>query len=323
MSDLESTDEAPRTRLVREPGRFFFISGLAHLTSRGDLFSSLRPPPIGNAAKEEKHVDIAKNLNGRKERRTPALLLKQALQEQPGFTFDSQDYLRGSFVVLPGHRSQAAALLFDNSRVEDRFSESTPIRINLAPDHIPAPQFLGMAKVDDRAPTDQSVLEYGMMWDGKEYRWDSPYSAMFDSDRGFVEQIESTFVVANSSSEPAGFFHFGLELIRPSGWGDPCVKIDLRLIYVRPIFWKGTASKGLDLTIALSKFLTGVFAKVFKKYRGELPLSVVIYADFESRGGGRIGNYVRDDLEFLFHALREDLPHKAHKLGHINAEMGY
>lgn len=268
-------------------------------------------------------MDIVQNLNGHEKRRTPALLLKQALQEQPGFTFGSQDYLRGDFVVHPSHRSLAAAEFFDSPRAEDRFSESTPIRVHLAPDDIPAPRFLGLAQADGRAPNDATVLEYGMVWDGKEYRWDSPYSAMFDSGRGFVEQVDSTFVVTNDSSEPAGFFHFGLDFVRPMDWGDPLLRIDLRLIYVRPIFWNGAASMGLDLSIALSTFVTDIFARIFKKYRGKQPLNVLLYSDFESKGGARIGNYVCGELEFLFEMLREEFPHKAHKLGEVIAEMGY
>jgi hypothetical protein len=126
-------------------------------------------------------------------------------------------------------------------------------------------------------------------------------------------------VIYSEKGEQCGFFSFSLSLTRSIDYN--YFSVTLPLVYVRPGYRKNVYA--LDLTFSLSYFLRGIFESVFRRYRGKNELNIVVNADFESKGGERIVSFILEELEVEIDMLKERLPHKAHKLGEIDREVGW
>lgn len=249
-------------------------------------------------------------------------ILKSALNSIDSVKLSSKGYLTGEICIDASVREYYASNLFgDYGNAYKRFHNRKPTLALLAPRMVSPQTFIEFDKTDIH-PLNQSVnLRYGMVKDGetKGVSWDSPYTYRSDTSCGCVESIESAFVIGTESNEPCGYFSFHVSLARSPEFS--CISIELPLVYVRPKFRKETTA--IDLTSALSFFVTEIYKYIFKSYRGKAPLDINVNSDFESKGGERIVTFIISELECTTDILKETYPHKAHKLGSIVKEVGY
>ena len=244
-------------------------------------------------------------------------LLKKGLLKTDGLTIDDAGFIHFSTEVYPDERVTALSNMCDTFEACDRIAGSHSTTICLAPTYITANDFLDMAENDSVPKNEHISFQYGMSKELEGYRWDSPYK--FENDGDTIEEFRSTFVIHTLRNEVQGTFVFALSLIKNKE--EHFFKVELSLVYVRPQFRNSTY--GLDLTIAVARLATEVYTNIISSYRGKIPIDVIIYGDFESKGGERLGNLVVDEFRDIFQMLIETQSRHKNKLGEIYVEMGY
>lgn len=156
--------------------------------------------------------------------------------------------------------------------------------------------------------------------DGQKFNFKLGYSVDWNKEKfdGMVDECLSSTLVLKVGHKTIGFFMFVIEL---SQFNDKEIifKIELKYIYVN----KKNRNKvnWLNLTTALTKFLTVVLDSLIQIVNEKQKLDLAMEATFVSTGGEKIGNGIYNEINFVWEFLQDTYPEKQKCFGNFSYEM--
>lgn len=223
-----------------------------------------------------------------------ALSHPEFLNDLPLLTFENKQMF-GAIVVKEVDRLSLLTSAFENyNKIE--YKDEEPVVIFMAPNRF--------CHIDDK----------------QKFNFKSGYSVdIYENNYDvIVDECLSTILLIKEGHYTIGFFMFDLELSQLND-EELIFKIELKYIYVN----KKNRNKvnWLNLTTALTKFLTVVLESLIQVLNEKQKLDLAMVAVFVSTGGEKIGNGIFNEINFVWEFLQDTYPDKQICFGNFSYEM--